>query len=56
MLYRDWIALEATCGSLAEVQRVSSRLQDELRALDVEMNHSTQELIQQVYQRIKGSA
>ena len=56
MLYRDWIALEAACGSLAEVQRVSSRLQDELRALDVEMDLSTENLIEQVFQRLRGSA
>ncbi|WP_042370569.1 LysM peptidoglycan-binding domain-containing protein [Streptacidiphilus neutrinimicus] len=57
MLYRDWITLEAVCGSRAEVQRVISRLQGELRALDVEMEHATQELIERVYaQLLKGSA
>ncbi|WP_037599537.1 BTAD domain-containing putative transcriptional regulator [Streptacidiphilus rugosus] len=57
LLYRDWIALEAIDGSRADVQRVISRLQEELRALDVEMEHSTQTLIEAVYERdLKGSA
>ncbi|WP_160311646.1 hypothetical protein [Streptacidiphilus melanogenes] len=57
MLYRDWIALEAVGGNRAEVQRVVSHLQEELRALDVEMEPTTQELIERVYaQLLKGSA
>ncbi len=56
-LYRDWIALEAACGNRAEVQRVISRLQKELRALDVEMEDATEKLIQQFHDRdLKGSA
>ncbi|WP_042422248.1 LysM peptidoglycan-binding domain-containing protein [Streptacidiphilus anmyonensis] len=57
MLYRDWLALEAACGNTAEVHRIISRLQEELRTLDVEMDHATEELIEAIFeQHMKGSA
>ncbi|RAG81241.1 hypothetical protein DN069_34015 [Streptacidiphilus pinicola] len=57
MLYRDWLALEAACGNIAEVHRIISRLQEELRALDAEMDPATIELIEAIFeQHMKGSA
>jgi DNA-binding SARP family transcriptional activator len=56
MLYRDWLTLEAAAGNRAEVLRIISRLQEELRTLDTEMDHTTQELIETVFEQLKGSA
>ncbi len=57
MLYRDWLALEASCGNRAEVLRIISRLQEELRTLDAEMDHTTEELIEAIFEhQLKGSA
>jgi hypothetical protein len=56
MLYRDWLALEAACGNRAEVHRIISRLQEELRTLDAEMDHTTEQLIEAIFeQHMKGS-